>query len=142
MKSRLISEHVEVVAGIIWRHKKILLAQRKMKDSFGGFWEFPGGKLEAGESHEAALVREIKEELNIEIQVHGLVTHFDWMSRQKHYTLSFFNCHYRTGEPQAIDCESWRWVSVAELSAYQILEIDQKVLQLLYTNHPSVLPFD
>jgi len=60
---------IEVVAGIIYKEDKILIAQRNLKKAQGGLWEFPGGKVENNETHEQALKREIKEEFNADIQV-------------------------------------------------------------------------
>ena len=60
---------IEVVAGIIYKNNKFLIAQRNLKKSQGGFWEFPGGKVEAGETCEEALKREIKEEFDADIEV-------------------------------------------------------------------------
>ena len=60
---------IEVVAGIIYKGDKFLIAQRNLKKSQGGLWEFPGGKIEPGESREEALKREIFEEFHAEIEV-------------------------------------------------------------------------
>ena len=65
---------IEVVAGVIYKDNKFLIAQRNLKKSQGGLWEFPGGKLESGESCEAALKREIFEEFEAEIEVEGYIT--------------------------------------------------------------------
>ena len=65
---------IEVVAGVIYKDNKFLIAQRNLKKSQGGLWEFPGGKLESGESCEAALKREIFEEFEVEIEVEGYIT--------------------------------------------------------------------
>jgi 8-oxo-dGTP diphosphatase len=58
---------IRVICGIIYKDHKILLTRRKKTKSLGGFWEFPGGKVEEGESDKDALERELKEELNIEV---------------------------------------------------------------------------
>ena len=60
---------VEVVAGIIYKNDKFLIAQRNLNKAQGGLWEFPGGKVEKNETHENALIREIKEEFNADIKV-------------------------------------------------------------------------
>lgn len=60
---------IEVVAGVIYKDNKFLIAQRNLKKAQGGLWEFPGGKVEKGESYENALTREIKEEFNANIEV-------------------------------------------------------------------------
>ena len=64
---------IEVVAGIIYKNNKFLIAQRNLKKAQGGLWEFPGGKVEKNESYESALIREIKEELNADIEVNEYI---------------------------------------------------------------------
>ena len=67
-------KHITVCAGVIDYQGKILIAQRRRDKSLGGLWEFPGGKIEAGETHEQTLVREIREEFDIDIQVGKFLT--------------------------------------------------------------------
>ena len=76
---------VEVVAGIIYKGDKFLIAQRNLKKAQGGLWEFPGGKLEVGETAAEALKREIKEEFNADIEVDEFVG-----ENIHHYPLSLF----------------------------------------------------
>ena len=64
---------IEVVAGVIYKNNKFLIAQRNLKKAQGGLWEFPGGKVEKNESYESALIREIKEELNADIEVNEYI---------------------------------------------------------------------
>ena len=82
---------IEVVAAIIKHGDKIFATQRGYGD-FKGFWEFPGGKMEAGETRKEALIREIKEELNIDIKVGELVDTIEYDYPQFHLTMHCFIC--------------------------------------------------
>jgi 8-oxo-dGTP diphosphatase len=69
---------IKVVCGIIWKDGQVLIARRKPEKSLGGYWEFPGGKLELGETAEAALIRELKEEMGMtlsNLRYYGTHTH-------------------------------------------------------------------
>ncbi|MBN1352092.1 A/G-specific adenine glycosylase [candidate division KSB1 bacterium] len=121
--------HHDVAAGIILKDSRILIAQRNHNDMLGGLWEFPGGKRERDETLEECLVREIKEELAIEIQVdekfmvlRHAYTHFK-------ITLHVFLCRYLGGMPKALECADWRWVMSGELSNFAFSRADQKVLE-------------
>lgn len=100
------------VAGIIKKDNKYLLGKRKPGGAIGGKWEFPGGKVESGENHTAALKREFLEELNIEIEVHALIT-------QKFFTSEdhSFNLYAYTIEPLSRDYKlnehvEFKWFSL------------------------------
>jgi mutator protein MutT len=96
-----------------------------------GFWEFPGGKREPGESLEECLARELKEELDICITPptpFHVITH-DYPD--KSVELHFFLCSIRGGSPQALDCDDWRWVSAEDLARYTFPPADQPVILLV-----------
>jgi A/G-specific adenine glycosylase len=121
--------HYDVTAGVIRRADgKILIAQRPVDKMLGGLWEFPGGKRHEGESLPDCLRREIDEELRIEIAVghqiatvrHGY-THFS-------ITLYAFECRHIGGEPQAIGCAAFAWVSEDQLDAYAFPVTDRKII--------------
>lgn len=112
----VLPDPLDVVVAIIQREGFYLVAQRRPEDSFGGFWEFPGGKLEPGETREAGLVREIQEELGIQVTVgvRRMVIEHRYPERTIH--LHCFDCRWAAGEPRAIECADWRWVRAEELS--------------------------
>jgi A/G-specific adenine glycosylase len=110
--------HHDVAAGVIWRDGRILIARRPSKGLLGGLWEFPGGKREPGESLEDCLVREVAEELGIEIRVGRLLTKVRHAYTHFRITLYAYQCRHISGEPQSIGCTAWKWVTPAELGDY------------------------
>jgi mutator protein MutT len=109
---------IEVAAGLIVRHGKILIAQRLDDTHLGGLWEFPGGKRQPGESFEACLKREIEEELGLTIAVHEQIFSAEHRDAERHIRLRFYRCTVLAGEPQPLGCATYRWIAPAEISAY------------------------
>ena len=99
---------IEVVGGILWRGGSFLAAQRPEGHPQAGFWEFPGGKVEPGESLEAALARELAEELSLSVH--------------------FFHITEFSGEPVANDGQAFRWVTPEEALTLPFLEADRPLL--------------
>ena len=123
--------HYQVSAGIIWRGDQILIAQRKPEGFLGGLWEFPGGKQEDGESLQECLHREVKEELDIEISVdHHFMTVKHAYSHFR-ITLHAFHCTYVSGEPKALGCAHWRWVTRDEINDFPFPRADKRLLEAL-----------
>jgi len=123
--------HHDIAAGVIWRGQHILIARRPPRGLLGGLWEFPGGKLEAGETLQECLVREVREELGIEVGVGELVTTVQHAYTHFRITLHAFHCRYLSGEPQAIGCTAWKWVSLAELDDYAFPAANHRIIQAL-----------
>jgi len=122
---------VEVSAGLVFRSGKLLITQRHQDAHLGGLWEFPGGKREPNETFEQCLVRELREELGIEVEVGELVESLTHAYPEKTVTLKFFRCRLKQGEPRAIDCLDLRWVSVGELRNYEFPAADARLLEML-----------
>lgn len=103
---------IDVVGAIIFRDEKILCAQRAMDKSLGGYWEFPGGKVERHETPHEALKRELIEELHIEptIQIEPFET-TTYLYDFGEVTLTTFICHLISGEPILTEHEDINWVS-------------------------------
>ena len=114
---------VEVVAAVIERDGRILIARRPAASHLGGLWEFPGGKRRAGESAEAALVREIREELDAAVAVGELLDTVDWAYPEKTVRLRFFRCAL-AGEARAAEGQEIAWVRPAELRDYEFPPAD------------------
>lgn len=122
---------VEVSAGLVFRNGQLLITRRRAKAHQGGLWEFPGGKRESGESFEACLVRELREELGIEVRVGELLEDITHHYADKPVRLRFFVCGLTSGEPSALGCDAVEWVTADSLSHYSFPAADARLLELL-----------
>jgi len=122
---------VEVAAGLVFRGGKLLIAQRPAKAHLGGLWEFPGGKRKAGETFQACLGRELREELGIEVEVGELVESLTHQYPERRVHLRFFRCWLKAGEPQPLGCPAFRWIRAAEMDAAQFPAADARILERL-----------
>jgi len=123
--------HYDVTAGLIWKEGKLLISKRAKGTHLEGFWEFPGGKQEAGEELSECLEREIGEELGIETRVGEPLLTVDHEYRDKRISLHVFNCTWVRGEPAALACQEIRWVGWNELSGLRFPPPDIKVIERL-----------
>lgn len=105
--------------GVVRRDGKVLIAKRPAGKHLAGYWEFPGGRVEAGETAEQAVVREMREETGIEIRVAGRLDPIDWDYGHKKVHLDVFLCDWVQGEPRAIACDEVKWVEVGQLSRFE-----------------------
>ena len=121
--------HIEVAAAIIWHQGRILISQRDASSHLSGYWEFPGGKREEGESFEDCLIREVHEELDVKIRVQKLLDTISYEYPEKRVTLKFFYCDFLEGEPRALGCLQYKWVSPEQLSCYQFPPADGPVVR-------------
>lgn len=122
---------IVVSAGIVTRNGKIMLCQRKPEDRMGLKWEFPGGKLESGESPQRALERELREELAIETRTGRIYDVYHEVSGDWSLMLLFFRSEILSGEPRTIDCNAIEWVSPADLLRYDLAPADLEVARRL-----------
>src|SRR6266403_1360565 len=118
---------IDVAAGLIFREGKILITRRHADTHLGGLWEFPGGKREPNETFEDCLIRELREELGIEVTVGELIESLTHTYLEKTVYLKFFRCVWRQHEPQALGCPAFRWVSPKELSEHAFPEADARL---------------
>ena len=129
--------HKHIAVGIVWKDDKILIDQRQTNGMLGGLWEFPGGHVEKGESNEEAVVREVKEELDVDVQVRA---HFASVEHQyTHFTITLhaFLCDYISGIPKAIECLDWKWVRKEELLDYAFPRANGKIIEQLLEKDSS-----
>ena len=122
---------IEVSAALIFHGGKLLITRRHAKSHLGGLWEFPGGKREAGETFEQCLVREIREELGVEISVGELFEEVSHDYPEKSVRLKFFICKLLSGEPQPLDCAAVKWIDKTELAAHEFPAADAQLLEKL-----------
>ena len=116
---------------MIFRAGKLLITQRHAHSHLGGLWEFPGGKREPGETFEQCLVREIREELGVEISVGELFEEIRHDYAEKSVQLKFFLCRLLAGEPQPLDCAAVKWIEKSALAAHHFPAADARLLAKL-----------
>ena len=127
-KRRLPTPHYNVTAGVIWRDDLLLLAQRPLDGLLGGLWEFPGGKQEPGETLHECLVRELREELDIEVEVGEKITVVRHAFTHFRITVYAFRCRYLSDhEPESLGVNAWQWVTLDALEDYALPVVDRKI---------------
>ncbi|MGD0464544.1 MAG: 8-oxo-dGTP diphosphatase MutT [Tepidisphaeraceae bacterium] len=112
-------KQIDVAIGVVKREGRILICQRKSDDTFGGLWEFPGGKRNPGEELEACLAREMMEELAIKVRIVRKLTAIEHRYPRARITLYPFLCEHSNGEPKLIECQQVKWVKAEELPKHQ-----------------------
>lgn len=130
--SRGRTPHVDVTAAVIGDGAgRFLIAQRPVDRMLGGLWEFPGGKCEPGETLPDCLTREISEELGLEIAVGAPLLRLRHAYTHFRITLHVFEAAIISGEPRAIECADWRWVTLAEMANFAFPVTDQQIIRAL-----------
>ena len=124
-------KQINVVAAVIVRNGKIFATQRGYGE-WKDWWEFPGGKIERGESPEEALQREIREELAIDIAIGRLLTTVDYDYPDFHLTMHCYLCHLKDDiQPHLLEHEAARWLGRSELGEVKWLPADVEVIKAL-----------
>ena len=123
--------HYTVTAAVLQRDGKTLLAKRPSKGLLGGMWEFPGGKVEKGETLESCLVREIHEELDVHVKVGEPLGVYKHAYTHFRITLYAFLCELADGEPRPIEAAELAWVSPADLDKYPMGKVDRQIAKRL-----------
>jgi mutator protein MutT len=123
--------HYQVSAGLIRNNGKILITQRRFSDNCGGLWEFPGGKQKSQETLAQCLIREISEELNIQILVDKKLMSVTHNYDHAQITLHIFLCSLQNGTPESKQVQDWQWIDLSKIDQYDFTEADRKVVQKL-----------
>lgn len=126
-------KEIKVVAAIIQKENKILATKRGYGE-FINMWEFPGGKIELGETKEQALVREIKEELNIEISVDKFVIDIEYQYPNFYLFMSCFMCSIKEGSIELLEHNDGKWITKEELNTLNWLPADIDAVNYLKEN--------
>ncbi len=121
---------IEVVAAILRKGDRIFATQRGYGD-FKDYWEFPGGKMEAGETPEQALVREIREELDAEIRIDKILSTIEWDYSNFHLTMHCYVCSLVSNELHLNEHEAARWLNKEEIHSVNWLPADDQILPLI-----------
>lgn len=122
-----------VAVALIDRDGRVLIAQRPEGKAMAGLWEFPGGKVEPGETPEAALIRELEEELGIDTWASCLapLTFVSHRYERFHLLMPLYACRKWQGVPTAREHAALKWVGVRELAAYPMPPADKPLLAVL-----------
>ena len=126
-------KEIKVVAAIIQKENKILATKRGYGE-FINMWEFPGGKIESGETKEQALVREIKEELNIEISVDKFAIDIEYHYPNFYLFMSCFMCSIKEGSIELLEHNDGKWITKEELNTLNWLPADIDAVNYLKEN--------
>jgi 8-oxo-dGTP diphosphatase len=123
---------IHVVAGALFDAEgRVLIAQRPPGKHMAGGWEFPGGKLDAGEAPLEGLKRELREELGIEtIRATALIS-YEHRYEDRRVFLDLWVVHEYTGVPRSLDAQALRWVELAELDSIGLLEADKPMVEAI-----------
>lgn len=123
---------IHVVAAILFRQDdRFLIARKRVGKPMAGLWEFPGGKLNEGETAEQALYREIAEELSLEITSCQLFCSYSYQKGERSLHFTFFTCRFREKEPILTDHDAIAWITADETGGYAIAPPDQQAVSLL-----------
>jgi 8-oxo-dGTP diphosphatase len=123
---------VHVAVGVIINHHgQVLISRRTAAQHQGNKWEFPGGKVEAGETSRQALCREIREELGLDIQSACFLTTITHRYPDKNVQLDVYEVRDWQGEPEALEAQPLQWVEKAELNQYEFPQANSVILDLL-----------
>ena len=129
---------IVVVAAVIERDGSFLVTRRLEGTHLAGMWEFPGGKIGSGETHAQALQREIREELDADVDVGPLVFEIEHAYAERTISLHFYRCALR-GEPRPLLGQDMKWVPRAELYALDFPPADADLIRLLLEPPPDKL---
>ena len=130
---------IRVVAAIIHKDGKIFATQRGC-GAYKDYWEFPGGKIEAGETPEQALIREIKEELATTIQPEQFLMTVEYDYPEFHLSMDCFICSIVEGEPELLEHESACWLSLEHLCDVNWLPADVLIVDRIQRNNSVFQP--
>ena len=120
---------INVVAGIVINQNKILIGKRKDEDIGGGKWEFPGGKIEFGETNSEALERELYEELGISVKIGKELMNYEHMFKTTIYNISFMEIIDYDGEIRNNAHSEIKWVKFSNLLEYDFISGDDRFIQ-------------
>ncbi|MGO1590335.1 MAG: (deoxy)nucleoside triphosphate pyrophosphohydrolase [Ancrocorticia sp.] len=124
-------KQIDVVGAVITDQSNVFCARRSEKMSLPGKWEFPGGKIEQGETPRQALQRELEEELLIEVEIGDEVTTTEFEYDFGSVSLTTFYCHMREVEPLVTEHAEIRWVPAAELRTLDWAPADQPAVEIV-----------
>ena len=129
-------KQIRVVAALLFHEGRLFATQRGYGD-WKGYWEFPGGKIEPGETPQEALIREIREELDIGIDVSDHICDVEYDYPEFHLSMQCFRCEIVSGEPKLLEHEAARWLKREETDTVNWLQADRIILPEIEKNWPA-----
>ena len=135
--SRRLSEKVrpipeyQIAVGVIYRNGLVLITRRNLDGLLGGLWEFPGGKVRNGENPEKACKREIKEELNLNVDIDKYITRVKHAYTHFKIVMDVFRCNYRSGRVKLKGPVDYRWIKLGEIDQYPFPKANHKFIPYL-----------
>ena len=126
---------VEVVAALIWRGERFFVCQRPANKARALLWEFPGGKVDPGESHEEALVRECREELAVDLKVGELYMAVSHPYPDLQVRLFLYHAQIVKGEPRLLEHADCAWITARELDDFDFCPADEEIIQKLKADY-------
>ena len=128
---------IEVTAAILEEGNKIMIARRAHGKHLAGFWEFPGGKIEQDETPESCLIRELKEEFEIEILIGNYIGESVFNYPNNTIKLKAFTCQIINGKMKLNDHDKIEWISLEEITNYKLAPADLPLIELYYKTTPN-----
>ncbi|MBP2651744.1 MAG: hydrolase [Firmicutes bacterium] len=128
---------LKVTAALLIKSGKVLIAKKTPQDKRANQWEFPGGKIDLGETPEECLIRELREEFNIRITVDSLFTESLYTHSAGQILVMAYFCTWTSGTLQLTEHATYRWVYPTELSGYDIVASDAPIANKLRNEYPS-----
>jgi len=120
-----------IAIGVVMKNQKMLITQRRDDGLLGGLWEFPGGKIIAPETSAEACVREIKEEVDIEVKIRHFLTHINHAYTHFKITADIFICDYLSGHVSINGPADYKWITIKDLELYPLPKANHKFIPML-----------
>lgn len=125
----------DVVAALIWEQDKFMICQRPEHKARGLLWEFVGGKVEPGETMEQALIRECREELDIEVEVREIYLQVLHEYPDISIRLSLYHCGIASGTPKLLEHADLKWISPAQIPDFDFCPADEGILKRIQNDY-------
>jgi 8-oxo-dGTP diphosphatase len=122
---------INVVCGVIHKSNQIFIAKRKPEKSLGGFWEFPGGKVEVGEKFEDTLIRELHEELGMKVKLDEYLTSIEHNYENFKIKLIAYKCEFVNASFKMTDHDQYEWVCVENLLSWKLAPADIPIAEFV-----------
>ncbi|MGD8273756.1 MAG: A/G-specific adenine glycosylase [Desulfobacterales bacterium] len=139
-QKRTATPQYHIAVGVVFKNDRVLITQRRPEGLLGGLWEFPGGKIRDGESSRAACIREIKEEVNLQVEIDRHLTQVKHAYSHFKIVMEVFCCQYVSGRVYLRGPQAFRWIRLAEYKNYPFPRANHKFIPLLKEMADSSVP--